>query len=102
MKLTLEQQAFILSAFNSAKKDADFALEKMDFYSEKVRQADDDIHRRRAEVREARYDSAHSFDLGIMDGISRTLEILGLDLFFNGDDVAVDIEEVTEDPPRFS
>lgn len=93
MNLTAEQKASVLYSYNAAKKDAEFALDKVEFYAGSQRTAADADHLRRAKTWEAMYDSRHSFSLGLMAGIDHTLELLGLTLLIDDEDKAVDIEE---------
>ena len=92
MTLTEQQKQEIIDSYNAAQRDSVYAEMKIDYYTDKQLQAEDEKHRSAAARKESSWDARHSFDIGIMEGIDRALEIIGLSLVTTDEDIAVDIE----------
>lgn len=88
--VTPEQKGRLIDYYNAAKKEADFAMEQVEYYEEKQRSGKTNS---RAENKEASWDAKHSFQLGIMSGIDTALSMLDLSLVLDDDGAATDIEE---------
>lgn len=90
--MTVNQKTFLLDAYNQAADEESLALDKVDYYEEKARMAQDEKSMNRAKAKAQRFDMTSSYQIGVMSGIHQALDILGYTLVIR-DDRAVDIEE---------
>lgn len=94
MNITLEQKQDIISIFNRAQAAREEAESQMDMWHQKwldARESQDDKKRRRAEYKYNIHELHYNSEDGIMEGIRRTLEALGLEEVTTDEDVMIDI-----------